>query len=359
MDLLDDRKSRRGRACPVSIGEIVVGLRLAELSCTPPASIDTRRRCQLSHAHTEGDSKGSAWKRRRTVRSEARLRDDAAARRRGSRAHTVSSDPLRRVWVDLTNSPHVLVLAPIIRRLRAAGHDVLVTARDFAQTIELAERHGLGAVELGRHGGMGGAGRARAARVTLARGVPVRARSLLRRRGRARLERAARSPRAPSASPRSTCSTTSGRCCSTRSAAASRAGCWCQTRSRRASQALRARRATSWCATPGSRRSTTSPTSYPTRCARRAGRRRLAARRGDSHAARARALPPGERRPVRPPSSIASARPRVHAVVLPRTREQGLRLRPLGLPSLIVPDSAVDAPSLLAGADLVVSAGAR
>ncbi len=37
-----------------------------------------------------------------------------------------------------------------------------MTARDFAQTIELAERHGLGATELGRHGGAGRAGRARA-----------------------------------------------------------------------------------------------------------------------------------------------------------------------------------------------------
>ena len=63
----------------------------------------------------------------------------------------------------------MLVLAPIIRRLREAGHEVSVTARDFAQTIELAERHGLGAVELGRHGG---ASRARArprARHALAR----------------------------------------------------------------------------------------------------------------------------------------------------------------------------------------------
>lgn len=58
-----------------------------------------------------------------------------------------------RVWVDLTNSPHVLVLRPVVERLRAAGHDVEVTARDFAQTVELAERHGLGAQVIGRHRG--------------------------------------------------------------------------------------------------------------------------------------------------------------------------------------------------------------
>src|ERR1700689_2339264 len=45
-----------------------------------------------------------------------------------------------RVWIDLTNSPHVLVMRPVIERLRADGHDVRVTARDFAQTIELCER---------------------------------------------------------------------------------------------------------------------------------------------------------------------------------------------------------------------------
>ena len=48
-----------------------------------------------------------------------------------------------RVWVDLTNSPHVLVLRPIIRVLERAGAEVLVTARDFAQTLDLAQRHGL------------------------------------------------------------------------------------------------------------------------------------------------------------------------------------------------------------------------
>jgi uncharacterized protein len=58
-----------------------------------------------------------------------------------------------RVWVDLTNSPHVLVLRPVIERLRQAGAEVHVTARDFAQTVALAERHGLGAEVIGRHRG--------------------------------------------------------------------------------------------------------------------------------------------------------------------------------------------------------------
>jgi predicted glycosyltransferase len=58
-----------------------------------------------------------------------------------------------RVWIDLTNSPHVLVMRPVIERLRAQGHDVTVTARDFAQTIGLCERFGIAHTPIGSHGG--------------------------------------------------------------------------------------------------------------------------------------------------------------------------------------------------------------
>ena len=59
-----------------------------------------------------------------------------------------------RVWVDLTNSPHVLVLRPVIQTLRARGHDVRVTARDFAQTVGLCARFGLDCEVIGRHRGV-------------------------------------------------------------------------------------------------------------------------------------------------------------------------------------------------------------
>ena len=58
-----------------------------------------------------------------------------------------------RIWVDLTNSPHVLVMRPVIELLRADGHDVEVTARDFAQTLELCERFGIAHTAIGRHRG--------------------------------------------------------------------------------------------------------------------------------------------------------------------------------------------------------------
>jgi predicted glycosyltransferase len=65
------------------------------------------------------------------------------------------------VWVDLTNSPHVLVMRPVIERLRAGGHRVEVTARDFAQTLGLCERFGIEHTAIGRHRGGSLAAKAR------------------------------------------------------------------------------------------------------------------------------------------------------------------------------------------------------
>jgi uncharacterized protein len=58
-----------------------------------------------------------------------------------------------RIWIDLTNSPHVLVMRPLIEAMRADGHEVEVTARDFAQTLELCERFGIDHTAIGRHRG--------------------------------------------------------------------------------------------------------------------------------------------------------------------------------------------------------------
>ena len=45
-----------------------------------------------------------------------------------------------KIWIDLSNSPHPLLFAPIAGRLRRDGHEVLLTARDNAQTVELARK---------------------------------------------------------------------------------------------------------------------------------------------------------------------------------------------------------------------------
>jgi uncharacterized protein len=48
---------------------------------------------------------------------------------------------------------HVLVLRPIIERLRAAGHEVTVTSRDYTQTQELLDLHHMDHTPIGKHGG--------------------------------------------------------------------------------------------------------------------------------------------------------------------------------------------------------------
>jgi hypothetical protein len=65
-----------------------------------------------------------------------------------------------KVWVDLTNSPHVVVMRPLIANLRARGHEVEVTARDFAQTLGLCQRFGIACTPIGRHRGAGVAAKA-------------------------------------------------------------------------------------------------------------------------------------------------------------------------------------------------------
>ena len=55
-----------------------------------------------------------------------------------------------RIWIDLANSPNALFFQPIVRALRLRGHSVRVTARRFAQTVELARMLGLPATPIGR-----------------------------------------------------------------------------------------------------------------------------------------------------------------------------------------------------------------
>jgi hypothetical protein len=61
----------------------------------------------------------------------------------------------------MTASAHVLVFRPLIRLLRERGDDVEITARDYAQTLQLLELHGLEATVLGHHGGRSRVGKAR------------------------------------------------------------------------------------------------------------------------------------------------------------------------------------------------------
>ena len=63
--------------------------------------------------------------------------------------------------MDITAPAHVLVFRPLIRILRERGDEVEITARDYAQTVQLLELHGVEADVLGHHGGRSRLGKAR------------------------------------------------------------------------------------------------------------------------------------------------------------------------------------------------------
>ena len=58
-----------------------------------------------------------------------------------------------RIWIDLANSPHVPFFRALIPEFVERGHQVEITARDFAQTVELATKAGMMPHVIGGHGG--------------------------------------------------------------------------------------------------------------------------------------------------------------------------------------------------------------
>jgi uncharacterized protein len=58
-----------------------------------------------------------------------------------------------RVWVDCTAAAHPLVLRPLIERFEARGDEVFVTAREYGQTLGILERLGIPYTAVGSHGG--------------------------------------------------------------------------------------------------------------------------------------------------------------------------------------------------------------
>jgi predicted glycosyltransferase len=262
-----------------------------------------------------------------------------------------------RVWIDLTNSPHVLVFRPLIRLLRERGAEVEVTAREYAQTLQLLELHGIDAEPIGRHGGGSAFGKARTELARL---------GLLRRWARGRrfdlalahgshdLTLTARSLGIPSA-------TTFDY---EFAWLQHQLGCRAATRVV-VPEAIPAERLARYGAKPPKLRR------YP-------GLKEeyyLADFEPDTSAPGQVGLDPARRLVVvRTPPEVSlyhrhgnplflevlerlGRDERVHALVLPRTEEQRDRIRGFALPSLLVPERAVDAQSLIAAADAVVSAG--
>jgi uncharacterized protein len=66
-----------------------------------------------------------------------------------------------KVWVDISAPAHVLVFRPLLGLLKQDGHEFEVTTRDYAQTLELLARHDIEASVVGRHGGRSRLGKAR------------------------------------------------------------------------------------------------------------------------------------------------------------------------------------------------------
>jgi predicted glycosyltransferase len=263
-----------------------------------------------------------------------------------------------RVWIDLTAAAHVLVFRPLIRLLREQGHEVEVTSREYGQTHELLRLHGIEATVVGVHGGASRLRKleAMASRLpALVRWARSRSFDVALAHGSHELTLAARLRGVPSA-------TTFDYEYATLQ---HQLGCRAATR-------------------------VVVPEAIPPERLRRYGVRPpkllrypglkeeyyLADFEADPGALARLGLDPARVLVVvRPPADIAAYHLRVsntlfpqvldrlgrdgqvQAVVVPRTDEQRDAVRALELPSLVVPDGAVDAQSLIAFADLVVSAG--
>jgi uncharacterized protein len=262
-----------------------------------------------------------------------------------------------RIWVDLTNSPHVPVFAPLIARLRARGDTVALTARKYAQTLQLLELHGLDAEVIGHHGGRSRLGKARTL-VSRERALRAWAKGrgfdLALAHGSHDLTLTARRLGIPSAT------------------TFDYEWAWLQ-------HQLGCRAATKVVvpeAIPPERLKRYG--AVPPKLLRYPGLKEeyyLADFEPDAELPERLGVDPARVLVVlRPPPDVSlyhrhenplfpqtldrlGRDPSVHAVVLPRTDEQREYVRSLALPSVLLPERAVDAQSLIAAADLVVSAG--
>jgi predicted glycosyltransferase len=263
-----------------------------------------------------------------------------------------------RVWIDVSNSPQVPFFRPLVDLLRARGHDVDVTTREFAQTIELLSLHGIEHQVVGPgHGGAGAVGKARsmAGRLrALRRYASERRFDIALSHASHELPMVARSLGVPSSY------------AFDYEFARTQHGLGCRTATR-----------------------ILVPEAIPQQRLERLGARASKVRRYpglkeeyylDGFTPDASVLDDLgiERRRVlavvRTPPDVSlyhrhgnplfddvlerlGADPAVHAVVLPRTDEQRAAIRRRALPSLVIPEHAIDAQSLVALSDLVVSAG--
>jgi uncharacterized protein len=262
-----------------------------------------------------------------------------------------------KVWIDMTASAHVLVFRPLIELLERDGHTVEITSREYAQTQQLLALHGLSSTVIGHHGGRSRAGKAAALAqrlAGLARFARGRGFDVALAHGSHELTMTARLLRIPS-------STTF------------------DYEFARLQHQLGCRAATKVVVPASIPAERLAPYgAKPPKLLRYEGLKEeyyLADFEPDVSVPASLGVDEARTLVVlRPPPDVAlyhrnanALFPRVlerlgrdeavHAVVLPRTEDQRVQIAALALPSLIVPPAAVDAQSLIALADLVVSAG--
>ncbi|WP_458454494.1 DUF354 domain-containing protein [Methanobrevibacter sp.] len=57
-----------------------------------------------------------------------------------------------KIWIDISNAPHVRFFKDVIKHLEAEGEDVIVTARQFGDIHKLLEMYDIDFISVGKHG---------------------------------------------------------------------------------------------------------------------------------------------------------------------------------------------------------------
>lgn len=57
-----------------------------------------------------------------------------------------------KIWIDITNTPQVNVLLPVIKHL-GSKHELIITARDFSETVPLLKKYGIQHTTIGEYKG--------------------------------------------------------------------------------------------------------------------------------------------------------------------------------------------------------------
>jgi predicted glycosyltransferase len=262
-----------------------------------------------------------------------------------------------RIWVDCTAAAHPLVLRPIVERLERRGDEVFITAREYGQTVGILDRLGMHYTVVGEHGGASRWGKVRALESrsrALTKVVWDKRPELALAHGSVDLAVVSWFLRLPSVQMQDY----------------EFANLQRQIAFRAATRVL-------------------APEAIPVDRLRKIGakRRKLVRYPGlkeeyylsdftpdpgiidDLGLDRTKVIvvvrPPPETSEYHAPNDLYGATVRwlaeadgeVQAVIIPRTEEQGEAARALAAPNLLVPEQAIDAQSLIACADLVVSAG--